>query len=118
MLLNPCEGRLTALEAEHKADLEALETLRSRLQEETNRSATLAEQSARLPELEKALIAATAEKQQLNQQVADLRQQLGSSESTLAGQHGQITRLESESSGLAAKYDQLVADQQRLSDPL
>ena len=80
------EERLAALEGEHKTSLEALETLRSRLQEETNRSATLAEQSARLPEMEKALSAATAEKQQLNHQVADLRQQLGSAESTLAGQ--------------------------------
>ena len=118
LALESSEGRLTALEAEHKADLDALETLRSRLQEETNRSATLAEQSARLPEVEKALNAATSEKQQLNQQVADLRQQLGSSESTLAGQRGQITRLESELSGLEAEYDQLVADQQRLSTNL
>jgi len=114
LALESLEGRLTALEAEHKADLDALETLRSRLQEETNRSATLAEQSARLPEVEKALNAATAEKQQLNQQVADLRQQLGSSESTLAGQQGQITSLESESSQLATKCDQLLAEQQRL----
>ncbi|MGO8786418.1 MAG: DNA recombination protein RmuC [Terriglobia bacterium] len=109
------EERLAALEAKHKADLDLLETLRSRLQEETNRSATLAEQSARLPEMEKALSAATAEKQQLNQQVADLRQQLGSAESTLTGQHGRIARLESESSELAAKCEKLVAEQQRLT---
>jgi DNA recombination protein RmuC len=116
--LESLEGRLTASEAQHKADLEALETLRSLLQEETNRSATLAEQSARLPEVGKALNAATAEKQQLNQQVADLRQELGRSESTLAAQQGQITRMESESSELATKCDQLLAEQQRLGSHL
>jgi len=116
--LESLEGRLTELGAEHKAGLGALEALRSRLQEETNRSATLAEQSARLPELEKALDAATAENKQLNQQVADLRQQLGSSESTLAAQQGQITRLQSESSELATKCDQLLAEQQRLGSHL
>jgi DNA recombination protein RmuC len=116
--LESLEGRLAALEAEHKTSLEALEILRSRLQEETNRSATLAEQSARLPAMEKALVAATEEKQQLNQQVADLRQHLGSAESTLAGQQRQIARLESESSELAAKCEQLVAEQQRLTAQL
>lgn len=116
--LESLEGRLAALEAEHKTSLEALEILRSRIQEETNRSATLAEQSARLPEMEKALVAAAAEKQQLNQQVADLRQHLGSAESTLAGQQRQIARLESESVELAVKGEQFVAEQQRLMTQL
>jgi len=116
--LESLKGRLAVLESGRKADFDALETLRSRLQEETNRSATLAEQCARLPEMEKALSASTAEKQQLDQKVADLREQLGSADSTLAGQQRQITRLESESTELAAKGEQLVAEQQRLMTQL
>ncbi len=116
--LESVEERLAGLEAEHKTSLEAMEALRSRLQEETNRSATLTEQSARLPELEKIVTAATGEKQQLNQQVADLRQQLGGAESALAGRQNQIARLEGESSELAAKYEQLVKEQQGLMTQL
>ena len=112
------EERLAAVEGEHKTSLEALETLRSRLQDETNRSATLAEQSARLPRWRRRSRPPRREKQQLNHQVADLRQQLGSAESTLAGQQRQIARLESESAELAVKGEQFVAEQQRLMTQL
>lgn len=116
--LEALQGRVTSLESERKGHLESLEALRVRLQEETNRSATLAEQSARMPELEKALNATAAEKQQFNQQLADLRQQLGGSESALAGQKQRAERLEAEQAELTSKRDQLLSEQQQLKTQL
>jgi len=52
----------------------------SRLQEESNRVATLTEQNARLPELQQLLVSATTDVQRLNQEAANLRTQLGISE--------------------------------------
>ncbi len=71
-------ARVECAQLRERADrVQALEnqvsSLQSLLQEEARRSATLAEQSSRIPRLEKSLETAALQSGQLNGQVADLR---------------------------------------------
>ena len=93
-------------------------TLQLSLQEEISRTATLTEQCIRLAELEQKLEIASLERQQLNQQVADLREKLGGAESTAEGQRKRIGQFEVEVSTLIARRDQLIQEQEELKSKL
>lgn len=90
----------------------------SHLQEETNRTAALTEQSARVPELTENLRLATESEQQLQRQLSDLREKIGVAESSVESKQQQIARFEAELSELNAKRDQLLVEHGKLGTDL
>jgi DNA recombination protein RmuC len=109
------EQRLqTAINAE-KSTREKFELLQAKLQEETNRNATLAEQVAYLPESLEKTTKLEAEKTQLNQALANLREKIGASETTINHQVEQIKRLEQEKDNLTLSKTELTQQQQELT---
>ncbi len=92
--------------------------LQVRVQGESARASTLAEQAARVPELQQSQQTALAEIQQLNNQIADLRQKWGASESTVESQRTAMERTVAERVELSAKRDQLLQDQDDLRTKL
>jgi DNA recombination protein RmuC len=116
--LESSEHRLALEQGEHHADREALDSLRGRLQEETNRVASLTEQNSRLPELERLCSERTAECNQAKQQLADIRERLGISTSTTEALSQRIAHLQSELTELISKRDRLQTDQETLKTQL
>lgn len=109
------EERLKISMAAQATDREKGEFLQSKLQEETKRSATLAEQAARLPELLEKLSNLEAEQIRLNQSLADQREKVGSSETMIANQAELLNQLNQEKQDLSTVRDELTAEQQRLT---
>jgi|SRR5271157_4234930 len=89
-------------------------SLQVRLEEESTRASTLAEQAARVPELQQSQRDASAEVQQLNRQIADLREKWGASESTVEAQRKAIEQFAGDKAELTAKHDQLLQEQGEL----
>jgi DNA recombination protein RmuC len=112
------ETRLGAEQVEHKADLGRMESLRGQLQEEIGRVATLAEQSSRVPALERTVLEQATLCEQLKQQIADLRENLGGATSTGESLRGQTARLEGEVSQLRRSRDELLGQQEALRTQL
>jgi len=93
-------------------------SLQTRVEEEGTRASTLAEQAALLPELRQSQQNALVETQQLNKQLADLREKWGASESKVETQRKLIERGETERAELSAKRDQLLQEQEGLRTKL
>jgi len=117
-MLAGLEARLAAERNEHRTDLDRLDALRCRLEEETGRVATLTEQSSRVPELEGKIVEQVALCDQLKQQVADLRENLGGAVSTSDNLRMQITRVEAEVQEVRRVRDGLVGQQEILRTQL
>src|SRR6266498_3293555 len=92
--------------------------LHVRTQEESTRASALAEQAARMPELQQSQQNAIVEIQQLNKQIADLREKWGASESKAEVLRESIERSEAERAELSAKRDQLLQEQETLRTKL
>ena len=93
-------------------------SLQTRVEEEGTRASTLAEQAALLPELRQSQQNALVETQQLNKQLADLREKWGASESKVETQRKSIERGEAEKAELSARRDQLLQEQEGLRTKL
>lgn len=93
-------------------------SLQTRVEEEGTRASTLAEQAALLPELRRSQQNALVETQQLNKQLADLREKWGASESKVETQRKSIERGEAEKAELSARRDQLLQEQEGLRTKL
>ena len=93
-------------------------SLQVRTQEESTRASTLAEQAARVPELQQSQQNAFVEIQQLNKQIADLREKWGASESKAEVLRETIERSEAERAELSAKRDHLLQEQETLRTKL
>ena len=108
--------------AERASRIQSLEnqlsSLQTRVEEEGTRASTLAEQAALLPELRQSQQNALVETQQLNKQLADLREKWGASESKVETQHKSIERGEAERAELSARRDQLLQEQEGLRTKL
>jgi DNA recombination protein RmuC len=109
------EQRLQAAINTEKSTREKSELLLSKLQEETNRNATLAEQVIYLPELQKKLNKLETEQNQLNLTLADYREKIGASETTLSHQSEQIKKLSQERENLTLSKTELTQHQQELT---
>jgi DNA recombination protein RmuC len=93
-------------------------SLQARMQEESTRASTLAEQAARMPELQQGQQNAVVEIQELNKQIADLREKWAASESKAEVLRESIERSETERSELSAKRDHLLQEQETLRSKL
>lgn len=93
---------------------EKAELLQTRLQEESNRSATLAEQVVYLPELAEKVGRLEAEQAQLKHILADQREKIGASETAISHQSAHIQQLEQEKNNLTASKSELINYQQAL----
>jgi DNA recombination protein RmuC len=93
---------------------EKAELLQTKLQEETNRSAKLAEQVVYLPELLAKVGKLEAEQAQLKQTLADQREKIGASETTISHQAEAITKLGQEKDRLIISKTELTQYQQQL----
>lgn len=94
---------------------ERVESLQTKLQEETNRSATLAEQVVYLPESLEKITKLEAEQAQLKQTLADQREKIGVSETTISHQSELINQLGQEKDNLAVNKVELTQHQQELT---
>ena len=92
--------------------------IRQQLDAARNESAQLLERSTRVPILEQDLRTATAHIEELNQQISDLRQKNGASESTISSQGQDIARLTRETQELATRRDQQATELQNLASQL
>lgn len=104
-------SRISSLESQ-------VSSLQTRVQEESTRASTLAEQAARVPELQQSWQNALLEIQQLNKQLADLREKWGASESKVETQRKSIESSEAEKAELSARRDHLLQEQQALRTKL
>ena len=108
--------------AERASRISSLEnqvsSLQTRVEEEGTRASTLAEQAAQLPELRQSQQKALVETQQLNKQLADLREKWGASESKVETQRKLMERGEAERAELSARRDQLLQEQEGLRTKL
>jgi DNA recombination protein RmuC len=93
---------------------EKAELLQTRLQEETNRSATLAEQVIYLPELAEKVSRLEAEQAHLMQVLANQREKIGASETAISHQLAHIQQLEQEKEHLTVSKSELIHYQQQL----
>jgi DNA recombination protein RmuC len=108
------EQRLQSAIASEKSIKEKAELLQAKLQEETNRNATLAEQVAYLPESLEKITKLEAEQTQINQVLANHREKIGASETTINHQVEQIKRLGQEKDNLTLSKTELTQHQQEL----
>jgi chromosome segregation ATPase len=108
-MLDDLTKRLAESEMERKANQESAETLQTRLQEESNRVATLTQQSTRVPELERVLSESVTEKQRVEGLLSEVREKYAASLSTVDNQRQQIARLEEKHARLETKCDQYRA---------
>ncbi len=102
------KGELT--ESEQK-----LASQRQQLEAARNECAQLTERASRLPVLDLELKAAQTHNEELNQQVSTLQQKLAATESTMASQAQEITRLVDESRALVIRREELLAELQGLN---
>jgi DNA recombination protein RmuC len=102
-----------AVVAEH-AMREKVEQLQIKLQQETNHSATLAEQVVYLPELLEKISKLDAEQAQLKQTLAEQCEKIGSTQTTISHQSELIQQLGQEKDNLTIDKTQLIAHQQEL----
>lgn len=93
---------------------EKAELLQTRLQEESNRGATLAEQVVYLPELAEKVGRLEVEQAQLKHILADQREKIGASETAISHQLAHIQQLEQEKNNLTASKFELINYQQAL----
>jgi DNA recombination protein RmuC len=100
--------------ASETAGREKAELLQRQLQEETNRSATLAEQVVYLPELLNKIAKLETEQAQLKQTIADQREKIGASETAINHQAEAIKQLAQEKDNLAVDKANLIGHQQEL----
>ena len=112
------QARLAAEQNAHKEDLDRLESLRGKLQEETGRIATLAEQSSRVPALEANILEQAAMCERLKQQLADLRESWGGTVSSNESLRTHIARLEGEVVDLRRSREDYVEQQELLKTQL
>ena len=109
------EQRYQVAVANEKSIKEKIELLQAKLQEETNRNATLAEQVVYLPESLEKITKLEAEQAQLKQILADLREKIGASETTINHQAELIQSLAQEKDNLAVSKTELTQHQQQLT---
>jgi DNA recombination protein RmuC len=108
------EQRLQAAINTEKSIREKAELLLAKFQEVTNRNATLAEQVVYLPESLEKITQLEAEQTQLNQAVANYREKIGASDTTINHQAEQIKRLGQEKDSLTSSKTELTQQQQEL----
>ncbi|MEI6306884.1 MAG: DNA recombination protein RmuC, partial [Deltaproteobacteria bacterium] len=97
-----------------ESDQQAINT-RQYLETSRNESAQLLERASRVPILEQELIAATVNIEEQNQHISALRQKIGATESTIASQLQEITRLTDESREHISRRDSLHLELQSLN---
>jgi DNA recombination protein RmuC len=106
--------RVEPLELQFAGAQSDLETLRSRLLEESKRVATLAEQSSRVPQLERMLTEQTADGEQWKGNVAELREKLGAALSTAENLEKQNEIFQNELTEARKAHGQLLEEQEAL----
>ncbi len=89
---------------------------REQLDQASNELAQMTERSSRVPTLEQAVESSVLEAESLRQEIADLREKVGSAESNLESQRQQINRLNQEGVELKQLRDTLQTEQQSLSN--
>ncbi len=107
--------RVASAEAAQQEERGRMEILQAQLREEAAKGATLAEQAGRIPTLEKELQDQAEAMRMATQQIADLREKVGASDSLIEKLKQQVTELTEEKVGLAKRQDQLLRDQQTLA---
>ncbi|MCX7068201.1 MAG: DNA recombination protein RmuC [Methylococcales bacterium] len=109
------EQQLEKCNAAEQVAQQKSESLQAKLQQESNRSATLAEQVVYLPESLEKITKLEAEQAQLKQILADLREKIGASETTINHQAELIQSLAQEKDNLAVSKTELTRHQQQLT---
>jgi DNA recombination protein RmuC len=109
------EQRLQTVINSEKLNREKIEQLQIRVQEETNRNATLAEQVIYLPELQERFNQLEKEQNQLMQTVADYREKIGASETTINHQLENIKQLSQNNENINLSKTELINYQQELT---
>ena len=91
---------------------------REELDQTSNQLAQMIERSSRVPALEQAVESSTSEVERLRQEIADLREKVGSADSNLESQRQQLNRLNQENIDLKRLRDGLQTEQQSLSNKI
>ena len=89
---------------------------REELDQTSNQLAQMTERASRVPTLEQAVESSVSEVERLRQEIADLREKIGSVDSNLESQRQQLYRLNQENIDLRQLRDRLQAEQQSLSN--
>jgi len=113
--LEALSKRVISAEAAQQEERQRMESIQTQLRQEASKSATLAEQAARIPELEQTLLVHAEAQKQANHEIANLREKTGSSEALIGKLNQQTIELTEARDVLASKRDQLLQEQQTLS---